>query len=296
MQVVSLHCGGLRAEVLPEFGGGLARLDLVSDGATLPVLRPLKQAPGSAPPTPSQLACFPLLPWSNRIAPGGFVWEDRIVAPAPNRAGEPCPIHGDAWQQGWQVMAQSAAGVVLTLDRRHAAPFSYQACLRYVLEQGALRVALEVTNTGAHAMPFGLGLHPWLPRRGKAMLRAPARAVWRSGPDRLPRDQTAIPEHWDFSALRTLPEDGVDNAFTGWDGRADVLWPDSGLTLGIEADMSYYILYAPPGADFFCFEPVDHAINAHNLDGGAIRNGLTRLEPGRSLQRNVSFSVTQCTI
>lgn len=295
MQVISLRCGGLRAEVLPEAGGALARFDLLRDGAVLPVLRPLKLGAGGAPPAPSQLACFPLLPWSNRIAPGGFLWEERLVAPAPNRAGEPCPIHGDAWQQSWQVLAQSAAGVVLTLDRRQGEPFSYQACLRYVLEQGALRVTLEVTNSGAHALPFGLGLHPWLPRGAQTMLRAPAGAVWRSGPDRLPKDKTAIPPHWDFSHWRSLPEEGVDNAFTGWNGQAEVRWPEAGLTLGIEADMAYYILYAPPGADFFCFEPVDHAINAHNLDGGAVRNGLTRLEPGKTLKRHVSFTVTQCT-
>lgn len=292
MQAITLRCGSLRADVLPAAGGGLARLDLVHGEAVLPVLRPLKLAAG-ATPTPSQLACFPLLPWSNRIAPDGFVWDERTIVPAPNRAGEPCPIHGDGWQQPWQVLAQSGAGVVLTLDRRHAAPFSYQACLRYVLEPSVLRVTLEVTNTGTHSLPFGLGLHPWLPRNGRVMLRAPARAVWRSGPDRLPREKAVVPEAWDFSAWRALPEQGVDNVFSGWDGQADLRWEESGLNLGIDADMSYYILYAPAGADFFCFEPVDHAINAHNLDGGAERNGLTRLEPGKTLKRRVSFHVSQ---
>ena len=51
--------------------------------------------------------------------------------------------------------------------------------------------------------------------------------------------------------------------------------------------------YAPPGADFFCFEPVDHAINAHNLPGGAAANGLTVLVPGQTLQRQVTFSVAR---
>jgi aldose 1-epimerase len=55
--------------------------------------------------------------------------------------------------------------------------------------------------------------------------------------------------------------------------------------------MGYYILYAPVDKDFFCFEPVDHAINAHNLPGGAARNGLSVLAPGQTLSRRVSFRV-----
>jgi aldose 1-epimerase len=63
------------------------------------------------------------------------------------------------------------------------------------------------------------------------------------------------------------------------------------VSLAIEADMGYYILYAPAGRDFFCFEPVDHAVNAHNLPRGVARNGLTILVPGQTLCRRVVFRV-----
>ncbi len=72
--------------------------------------------------------------------------------------------------------------------------------------------------------------------------------------------------------------------FAAGTGGREVHWPDSGVSLAIEADMDYYILYAPVDRDFFCFEPVDHAINAHNLPGGAARNGLTVLAPGQTLE------------
>ena len=49
----------------------------------------------------------------------------------------------------------------------------------------------------------------------------------------------------------------------------------------------------PPGKDFFCFEPVDHPINAHNLPGGAQANGLTVLAPGQDLRRTVRFAVEE---
>ena len=290
-QVITLRCGALHAEVLPQAAGGLARLDWERGGARHSLLRPYEHAAGAGLPATSQLACFPLVPWSNRIAPGGFVFDGRAVAPAPNRPGEPCPIHGDGWQHHWSVGARSASSVSLTLDRRDGAPFSYVARLRYLLTGEALDVTLEVANTGRAPLPFGLGLHPWIERRAGVTLRARARGTWARGPLGLPAEEIAVPPEWDFAAARPLPAGHVDHAFCGWDGQAEITWPDSGVRLAIHADMAYYILYAPAGADFFCFEPVDHAINAHNLPGGAARNGLTALAPGQTLARRVSFRV-----
>lgn len=294
MQVISLHCGALRAEVLPEAAGGLARFDLERGGAPQPLLRPYVHTEGVPKPTTSQLACFPLVPWSNRIHPDGFVFGGRAVTPAPNRPGEPCPIHGDGWQHPWRVGAQSGNGVSLTLDRRDApfsSPFSYVAQLRYMLTEAALNVTLEVTNTGSAPLPFGLGLHPWFERRAGVTLRARSAGTWASGPLGLPGDEIALPPEWNFATPQALPQGHVDHVFCGWDGRAEIRWPDAEVQLTVQADMGYYVLYAPSGADFFCFEPVDHAINAHNLPGGALRHGLTSLAPGRTLARRVSFRV-----
>jgi aldose 1-epimerase len=291
MEAISLRCGALHAEVLPAVAGGLGRLDWQRGGQTHALLRPYVHTPGGPLPTTSQLACFPLVPWSNRIDPDGFVFEGRRILPAPNRPGEPCPIHGDGWQHPWRVEARSNAGVSLLLDRRGGQPYSYVSRLRYALTDHALQVTLEVTNTGAARLPFGLGLHPWLARREGVTLRAHARGTWTRDTLGLPSDEIDLPPEWDFRSGRPLPATPVDHAFCGWDGKAEVHWPDTGVSLAIEADMGYYILYAPAGRDFFCFEPVDHAVNAHNLPRGVARNGLTILVPGQTLCRRVVFRV-----
>lgn len=316
--MIELRSGALRAVVLPEAGGGLARLDwlgtlgnaaappatdapLASAGppatdappALQPVLRPAPD--GVAQPLPGQLACFPLVPWSNRIAPDGFAFEGRRIVPAPTRAGEPCPIHGDGWRMPWHVESQDTSSALLSLDRSDSTPFAFTAHMAYTLSDNALRITLKVTNSGPHPLPFGLGLHPWMPFPEDARLRAAADGVWLSGADKLPTERVAPPAAWNFNgaAPRALPRDGVDHAFTGWNGRAQIDWPSRKLRLRIAADMGYYILYVPPGKDFFCFEPVDHPVNAHNLPGGAAANGLTVLAPGQDLRRTVTFSVEE---
>ena len=223
-------------------------------------------------PRPNQLACFPLVPWSNRLA-GGFTCNGRSYSIGPNREGDAYPIHGEGWLLPWQVAEQTGTRLSLLLDRSGGAPFSYLAKMDYALCGASLGITLEVTNTGGCALPFGLGLHPWMPRSAGMTLRAPAGTVWLSGADKLPAAAVPIPPGWRFDEPGALPAIGVDNVFAGWDGVADIAWPDRGIKLRIEADVAYYILYAPPGADFFCFEPVDHLINAHNVPGGPVRNG-----------------------
>lgn len=285
---VILQSGQLRAEVLPASGGALARLDWLGRGANFPLFRNL---PVGIYPVPSQLACFPLVPWSNRMAPGGFIFQGRDYHPASNREGEPCPIHGEGWQREWDVARQAGDCVELVLDCSAGSPFSYVATLGYAIAGDSLRVDLSVRNEGSEPMPFGLGLHPWFVREPGVTVQACARSVWQRADLGLPGLQVPLPHEWDFNTARALPPSLIDNVFAGWDGVARIVWP-SGMALDIAADMQYFILYAPVDRDVFCFEPVDHAINAHNLPGGAARNGLTVLAAGQTLRRTVSFTLT----
>jgi aldose 1-epimerase len=282
---LTLQSGRLLAQVLPQVGGGLARLDWLHGSERVPLLRGLPEDfPGM--PLPGQLACFPLLPWSNRMAPTGFAFEGVQYVPAPNREGEPCPIHGDGWQQRWRVAAHHDTSLTLSLDRWDAEPFAYTAELRYTLADDALVVELSVRNAGRVALPFGLGLHPWMPDPQGALLQAGARSVWMAGPDKLPLARGDVPPRWRFDNPSPLPQDGVDNVFEGWHGDARIAWPARGVALGVQADMDYFILYVPQGREVFCFEPVDHPINAHNLPG---QPGLSVLAPGAILRRRCVF-------
>jgi aldose 1-epimerase len=96
---------------------------------------------------------------------------------------------------------------------------------------------------------FGLGFHLWIPRTKQTLLRAGAKRVVFETSDHLPSSEAVVssrPE-WNFGEPRLLPKDWINNAFLGWDGTADIQWPDRKLALRIEADprLDVYIVYSP---------------------------------------------------
>jgi aldose 1-epimerase len=286
----------LGVTLLPEVGGGIARFDWLGGADPLPLMRPCEHVPVAGPGRyePNLLACYPLVPWSNRITEGGFAHEGVHVRLPLNRADEAYAIHGTGWQRRWQVERHDADQAVLTLHDGVEGAYDYRARMAYILEGDALRVELSVTNAGAAALPFGLGLHPFFPRHGSVQLYAPARSVWRNDERNLiPLARHTVPPAWDFSSDPGLPEGGLNNAFQGWPGSARITWPRERLSLHITADVDTYILYVPEGEDFFCFEPVDHPANAVHLAGGAAANGMTVLAPGQVLARSFAFRVSQ---
>jgi aldose 1-epimerase len=317
---LALESAALSVELVPATGGGIARFDWKCGTRRVPLFR---AAPDGAVTDPDALACYPLLPFSNRIGQGRFEFGGRTVRLEPNRKGERLPLHGSGWQRAWRVERQSAHRAVLSLDEAGEAdigvlvgnsagklagksggktggstagksagsPYSYHAVQDIELVDTTLTIRLEIENRGEAALPFGMGLHPFMTRGPDTLLLAPASRVWLSGRDWLPTRSVPTPAAFRFGVAYPLPREVVNHAFTDWSGRARILWPEEGLALDIEADTRDYVLYTPAGKNWFCFEPVDHPINAVNLEGGAVRHGMTVLAPGARLARTFRFTV-----
>lgn len=271
-----------RLSVAPEQGGSLVNWTVKDSGQ--PLLRHSDQAALDAG-TPRRLGCYPLAPWSNRIAKGGVEGPDGWLELAPNTSHDPYPIHGSAWQQAWQVGDHSESS--LTLHLESTLPFAYRAEQRISLEDGRLSLELRVTHTDARAAWHGLGFHPYLPRTAHTRLQARAAHIWLGDGSGLPTHEADIPAHWNFQAQSPLPHDLLDHAFSGWDGQCQILQEDAGYRLDCQASgADYYLVFCPVGQRFFCFEPVSHPINAHHLPG---RPGLQLLHQGESTR--LSFSL-----
>jgi aldose 1-epimerase len=298
MNVLRLGNSRLEIDIVPGAGGGLARFAWLGRSEPLALMRTGDLAlhvPGGGL-DPNQLACYPLVPWSNRIAAGGFVVDGRRIALSANRHDEPYPIHGSGWQRAWQWQRLGEHEVLLSLNDTTPEGWSFQANLRYVLRDDSLHVDLEVTNTGAAPMPFGLGLHPFFPCHGEVTLYAPASEIGiTEGDCPLPVAFVEVPPAWDFRQNKALPE-GLNHGFRAWNGNAVISWPRLGLHLHVETDVDAFVMYTPPNEDFFCFEPVDHAINAVHLPGGPVANGMTMLAPQTGFARHFVFRVIDDTL
>ena len=241
---------------------------------------------------------FPMLPYANRIANNRFEFEGRSHEFVPNACGQRFNLHGTGWTSAWHVVAVSADAAQLTLDHLQAGdPYAYSAYQRFELTSDRLRVELGVVNRGSHAMPFGIGLHPWWPRYSDVKLRFYATRFWLEGPDHLPTESISIPPELDFSPTRSLPETWRNNCYSGWDGFAEILFPSLQVGMRIHADSNFghLMLYSDPAGSVFCLEPQTHASGALNrLDRECAEDlGLAILRPEESIIGVVSFTPFQ---
>ncbi|MCQ2996244.1 aldose 1-epimerase [Pseudomonas syringae] len=281
--ILTLEDGITRLTLAPQTGGSIVNWNVIASGQ--PLLRPSNdEALGAG--TARKLACYPLAPWSNRISNGGFEIPDGWFALEPNSPNDALPIHGSAWQQPWEIVEKSAKHACLELNS--SLPFAYRAQLQFSLLDGTLSITLKVTHLDARAAWHGLGLHPYLPRTANTRLRATASQVWLTDEAGLPTQLENLPAEWDFNALNSLPHTRLDNGFTEWDGSALISQPDLGYELECRATGSeFFLVFCPPGLDFFCFEPVSHPVNAHHLPG---HPGLRLLRQGESAELGFSLS------
>lgn len=270
-----------RVELAPWLGGGILAAEALMAGEPVPLLRPW-QGPDSGP---FGLGSNVLLPFSNRISGGGFSFEGTFHPIEPNLEGEPCPIHGDAFQKPWTVADATSSAATLVLENGGIGPYRYSAEAKVELRDGVLVHTLTVTNRSGRTLPFGGGFHPWFPRTPETRIQFNASGVWLEDARHLPTAHVPLNERpdWDFTQGAALPSDWINNAFTGWTGQAIIAQPAFGLvvTLNADAPLTTAIVYSPSSAaDFFCFEPVSHPVDAHHLDGGP---GLVPLADGESL-------------
>ena len=240
-------------------------------------------------------SCYPLIPYSNRIADARLTFAGRECALARNFGDHPHAIHGVGWQRAWDVEQASAhrARLALVHDARGANaaawPWPFGATLTFELPEPAdddavvLVATLTIANTGSSAFPFGLGFHPFFPRDAHTDVGFAAAAVYENDATQLPLRRVAIPPAWQFDPPRASAGTALDNVFTGWCGAATLVDRATGLATALAADRAcrYLVVYAPRDAAFIALEPVTHETDAFNRQArGVADTGFRTLPPG----------------
>lgn len=296
-ELISLTSGDFSAAVSPQTGGSLAYWRKTGADGTVDLMRPAKPE-AFAEKAADKTALFPLVPYSNRIRGGYFIyWGIRRTVPRNHPVVED-PLHGEGWQKAWDVTDTAANRLSLRFEHggKSGFPFAYSAEETFLLkDSGELEVTLKLTNNGGIPMPCGLGLHPFFPRDEDTTVRFKTKTVWahESAP---PRERPIkTPPEWQFDKGLKISELELDTCFGGFDGNIEIAWPSRGYRMNITArsDFNHVVVWSPAGEDFFCVEPVTNANDAFNLASrGIAGTGIKTLDPRESLTETVVFAVS----
>lgn len=266
----TLHAGSLRLSLRPDLGGVIAGLWLDD----LPVLR---SEPPEALSGARGAACFPLVPYSNRLGYRRFQWKGRHYETLANVDDEPHSLHGVGWRRAWQTVSASDDRAVLELTNPGDGdwPFGFHVEQVFELTPSSLRITMTATNIDSRSAPMGLGWHPYFPKRQRSRLHVEVAGRWESDAQKLP--------------VRCLPQPGIDadlavldfdNCFEGWRGEARLR--DERLSLRLSSSLDRAVVYTPRDRPYFCVEPVSHVNNAVHMAEPAT-HGLRTLEPTQSM-------------
>ncbi len=246
------------------------------------------------------MAGNPLLaPWANRLDEEGF-WANgkryNLNAGLKNYRldGAKQPIHGLlVYTPHWQVVSlmggeeQAAITSRLELwrypDWMAHFPFAHTLEMTYRLKDGALEVETLIENNSVEAMPVSIGYHPYFTLPGVP------RDSWKV---RLP-----VKEHVELngkltpSGTRTpytqaqpveLAGRQFDDVFAGVDPNGEFSVEGGGKKIALRFGPKFpvAVVYAPPGRDFICFEPMSGVTNAFNLAHKGQYPELQKISPG----------------
>jgi aldose 1-epimerase len=274
-----LHAGALRLALRADLGGSIAGLW----HRDTPVLRSTE--PGRLA-SARKSACFPLVPYSNRLGHRRFRWKGKDYTTAANFDDSPHSVHGVGWLREWEMVSHSALDVVLRYRHTPDAhwPFAFEVSQFFTLTPQSLGVQMVMTNSDDIAQPAGIGWHPYFPKRVRSRIHVELSERWDSDVAQLPIRKVVQPgidgdvAHLDF-----------DNGFEGWKGPARIR--DERFSLQLTSSLSMLVVYTPQDKDYFCVEPVSHVGTAiHMADPAA--HGLRSLAPGESLEASMTLDVT----
>ncbi len=281
MTSLSLGAGHLVVELAPQAGGSIARFR----HGDADLLRPMTTE-AMASGRGNDAACYPLVPFSNRIANGRLVFDGQEFKLEQNWPGVRHPMHGEGWARAWDVARHDgrSAELVHEHDGKKGWPFRYRAQLSFRLDEAGLTVNMAIANLESRVVPAGFGLHPFFTRDADTELAFRAAALWLGDEEVLPVERVAVPAEWDYARSRKVAP-GLDNCFEDWDGRAVIAWPGRGLKLELQAGQPFRhaVVYTPANRPYFCVEPVSHV-------NGKVAEA--RLAPGATLAGEVAFRVS----
>ncbi len=244
-----------------------------------------------------------LAPWANRIAGDSYYVNGKKYTLNPELKnfgydGNHNPIHGLVlYASEWKVTGTKAddesAEVTSRLefwrrpDWMAQFPFAHNLEMTYRLKNGTLEVVTTIENLSSEPMPVAIGYHPYF-----TLSDAP-RDQWKVHlpvKEHLVLNDKLIPtgEHkaTELADPLSLQGNKLDDGFSGLqrnsNGLAEFWVQGKNERVSVLYGPKYPIavVYAPPGRNFICFEPMAAPTNAFNLAHEGKYKELQSVSPG----------------
>ena len=290
--LVTLEHGAYKLVIAPQFGARIVTFS--RDGRD--ILRPTPQL-ALANPKVYEFAGFPLMPYSGPLFGPGFTFSGTAYALDRTVREEPSATHGDAWIAPLRIVAQEGSRLDLQYDHEPKSgtyPFCFRGEVRFELSEAGLLIFLKVTSRDHRLMPAGIGYHPYFPTPAGTRLRFDAVGVWPAdAPEAVSEPCGPLIDGLSFREAPDVSEMVVDRLYEGWDGQAELHYPDGSRTV-ITADgaLDKIQIYSAWDYPYVCVEPVSNANDGFNrMAAGVPSHGVRVLEPNRSVEGNIRIFV-----
>ncbi len=305
--MITLSSGPLRLAIDPALGAGISDFSIMGPSK---YAYSLMRRAMAGETSSSSLACFSMVPYSNRIAGAKFAFGGVTHTLRPTSAPGVTPVvcqHGDVRNRPWTILDRSPISARLGFRSRDFGdvnfPMAFSSVVRYELRDDRLLIDLSVTNDDEQPMPAGCGLHPYFARRlwrddDVVTFRAPC-ATRYPLKDGLPTGAPGPDQLVDhLREDRPLPGAHVDALLGGFSGECRIAWPASrvGLTMKCSPNLGHLVFFVPHGEGgplpYFAVEPVTNANDGFNLlEAGHPGTGVEVLGPGATLTACYSLAV-----
>ena len=204
-------------------------------------------------------------------------------------------FHGSGWRSAWRVASVDARSAELVLDDSGVDDvYRYDAIQRFRLESGRDRGRdrARQSRRRSHALYVRAASLVSGPCRRACLFHCVVPLALRRG--RPGRDHGPIPLDADYETPRAVPSGYRNVCYAGWDGRAEIAWPDDGVAISMVADpvFGHLMLHAPAdGEPVFCLEPQTAPPCAFDeLESGPAA-GVHVLQPGDRVSGNIRFVI-----
>lgn len=240
---------------------------------------------------------LPLLaPWANRLGSRRYEVDGVVVdldGLGLNTDPNGLPIHGTMIARPeWEVAEVRQRSLAARFDfgghpdLLASFPFPHELRIEMRVEAATFEVATTIVPTGDRAVPITFGYHPYLrvpgPRREDIRLVLPRRRHVELDDRELPTGASRAEDGEDAP----LGDRVFDDLYELGDERALSLAGERRrVTLELGDGYRYAQVWAPPGSDYVCLEPMTAPVNAL-VDGG-----YELVSPGRSFTATFTLRI-----